>query len=125
MSFLYPCSHICLTNSPSEKYLKKLLGKTEIEDALTRLDKITQEEVRMATAQLLALTDGVDNKVTRIDDEIKSVGDAVRVVQNGARSVIFPIQSLVNVYAARWKGNSRNRATYGKQRQRSDEYVVQ
>ena len=91
MSFLYPCSHICLTNSPSEKYLKKLLGKTEIEDALKRLDKITQEEVRMATARLLALTDGVDNKVTRIDDEIKSVGDAVRAVQNGARSVIFPI----------------------------------
>ena len=53
-----------------EKYLKKLLGKTDIEDALKRLDKLTQEEVRMATAQLLTLTHGVDDKVTRLDDEV-------------------------------------------------------
>jgi uncharacterized protein YoxC len=85
--------------------VKKLLGKTEIEDALKRLDKLTQEEVRMATAQLLTLTHGVDDKVTRIDDEVKNVngkvtriddevrgvggkvndiGDAVRVVHEGA-----------------------------------------
>jgi hypothetical protein len=57
--------------------VKKLLGKTEIEDALKRLDKLTQEEVRMATAQLLTLTHGVDDKVTRIDDEIKSVDGKV------------------------------------------------
>jgi uncharacterized protein YoxC len=86
------------------------LGKTEIEDALKRLDKLTQEEVRMATAQLLTLTHGVDDKVTRIDDEVKSVngkvtriddevkgvggkvndiGDTVRVVHEGARYLIF------------------------------------
>jgi hypothetical protein len=34
----------------SEKYLKKLIGKTEIEDALKRLDNLTNEEVRMAVA---------------------------------------------------------------------------
>jgi hypothetical protein len=67
--------------------LKKLLGKTEIEDALKRLDKLTQDEARMATAQLLTLTHGVDDKVTRIDDEVKGVdvkvtkiGDAVKCV---------------------------------------------
>ena len=82
-----------------EKYLKKLLGKTDIEDALKRLDKLTQDEVRMATAQLLTLTHGVDNKVTRIDDEVNGVGgkvtridgnvndigDTVRVVHEGAQ----------------------------------------
>ena len=56
-----------------EKYLKKLLGKTDIEDALKRLDKLTQDEVRMATAQLLTLTHGVDYKVTRIDDKVRVV----------------------------------------------------
>ena len=61
----------------------------EIEDALKRLDKLTQEEVRMVTAQLLTLTDGINNNVTRVDDEVKGVGDAVRVVQNGARYVIL------------------------------------
>ena len=82
-----------------EKYLKRLLGKTDIEDALKRLDKLTQDEVRMATAQLLTLTHGVDNKVTRIDDEVKGVGgkvtridgkvndigDTVRVAHEGAQ----------------------------------------
>jgi hypothetical protein len=150
--------------------VKKLLGKTEIEDALKRLDKLTQEEVRMATAQLLTLTHGVDDKVTRIDDEVKSVdgkvtrigdkvesvdgkatrigdeikcvggkvndiGDTVRVVHEGARYVIFPTHSFVNVHAARWKRNTSNRATDSKrgdcddatndeQRQRSNEFVV-
>ena len=57
--------------------MKKLLGKTDIEDALKTLDKLTQEEVRMATAQLLTLTHGVDGNV-------KDIGDAVRVVHDGA-----------------------------------------
>ena len=50
----------------------------------------------MATAQLLTLTHGVDDKLTRIDDEVKGVnskvediGDTVKVVREGARCVIF------------------------------------
>jgi hypothetical protein len=38
----------------------------EIEGALTRLDKLTQEEARMAAAQILILTHTVDNKVTTV-----------------------------------------------------------
>ena len=44
--------------------MKKLIGKKEIEDALKRLDKLTQEEARMAAAENLRLTLVVDNKVT-------------------------------------------------------------
>ena len=57
--------------------MKKLLGKTDIEDALKKLDKLTQEEVRMATAQLLTLTNGVDGNV-------KDICDTVRLVHKGA-----------------------------------------
>ena len=46
--------------------MKKLIGKKEIEDALQRLDKLTQEEARMAAAENLRLTHVVDNKVTAI-----------------------------------------------------------
>ena len=45
----------------SEKYLKKLVGKKEIEDALKRLDKLTQEEARMAVAENLRLTHIITN----------------------------------------------------------------
>jgi hypothetical protein len=70
-------SCICIGSADrrSEKYLKKLMGKTDIEDALRRLDKLTQEEVRMATAQLLELTHGV--------------GDTVKLVLDGAQCVKF------------------------------------
>jgi len=75
----------------SEKYLKKLVGKTEIEDALKRLDKLTNEEVRMVTAQVLEATHTVDNKVARVDDKVtgvdnnvKAVNDKVAVVIDGA-----------------------------------------
>jgi len=44
--------------------VKKLLGKNKIEDALKRLDTLTQEEVRMATAEVLKVTQRVDNKVS-------------------------------------------------------------
>jgi hypothetical protein len=64
------------------------LGKTDIEDALRRLDQLTQEEVRMATAQLLTLTHGVDDKVARIDVEIKGVDDKVKDVSDTVKLVL-------------------------------------
>ncbi len=60
-----------------------------IEDALRRLDKLTQEEVRMATAQLLKITHGVDDKVEGVDGKVKDVGDTVKLVLDGAQCVIF------------------------------------
>jgi len=33
--------------------MKRLIGRTDVEDALKRLDKLTDEEARMATAQVL------------------------------------------------------------------------
>jgi hypothetical protein len=80
----------------SEKYLKKLVGRTDIEDALKRLDKLTQDEVRMATAQLLKLTHGVDYKVTRIDDGVKSVDDKVKVVDDKVNGVSETVKLVLD-----------------------------
>ena len=79
-------NYICVdsTDCISEKYLKKLLGKTDIEDALKRLDKLTQEEVRMATTQVLKISQGIDDTVKYVDDKVKGVGDTVRLVLDGA-----------------------------------------
>ena len=46
--------------------MKKLLGKNDIEDALKRLDTLTQEEARMAIAEVLKVTQRVDDKVTAL-----------------------------------------------------------
>ncbi|KAI0270950.1 hypothetical protein BGY98DRAFT_223739 [Russula aff. rugulosa BPL654] len=41
-----------MKQSRTKKYVKKLMGKNDIEHALKRLDRLTQEEARMASAQL-------------------------------------------------------------------------
>ena len=57
----------------SEKFLKKLAGRKDIEDALRRLDRLTQEEAVMAAAQILNLTHTVDNKVTGVGNKLDVV----------------------------------------------------
>ena len=49
-------------------------------DALKRLDKLTQEEARMAIAQNLKATHSVDDRVKGVVDKVLDVGDAVRGV---------------------------------------------
>ncbi|KAH8992263.1 hypothetical protein EDB86DRAFT_3244414, partial [Lactarius hatsudake] len=53
----------------TKKYLKKLAGRTELDDALKRLDKLTQEEARMAAAQLLKIAHNVENKIIQVIDD--------------------------------------------------------
>ena len=62
------------TNLYLEKFLKKLVGRKDIEDALKRLDRLTQEEALMAAAQILSLTHTVDNKVTDVGNKVTGVG---------------------------------------------------
>jgi hypothetical protein len=64
--------------------MKKLIGNNEIEDALKRLDRLTQEEARMASAQLLEITNAIDSEVREIavnvlvvDDRVAGVDDRV------------------------------------------------
>ena len=80
-----------LTERCAEKYLKKLIGRTEMEDALKRLDKLTQEEAQMAAAENLKATHAVDkrvegtanavvaidNRVAGVDNRVAGVGDRV------------------------------------------------
>jgi hypothetical protein len=53
------------------------MGKNDIEDALKRLDRLTQEEARMAAAQLLKVTNTIDNRVGEIADNVLVVDDRV------------------------------------------------
>ncbi len=54
----------------SETFLKKLVGRTDIEDALQRLDKLTADEVWMVAAQGLKAIQCVDNSMKVIEDKV-------------------------------------------------------
>ncbi|KAH9170741.1 hypothetical protein EDB89DRAFT_1251142 [Lactarius sanguifluus] len=53
----------------TKKYLKKLIGRKEVEDALQRLDALTQEEARMAAAEALAISRGIDDKLKDVNEK--------------------------------------------------------
>jgi hypothetical protein len=62
---------------------------------LKRLDKLTQEEARMATAQVLKVTHavddrvrGVDNRVAGVDDRVANMDDRVKAVDDKIAAVI-------------------------------------
>ncbi|KAI9429172.1 hypothetical protein H4582DRAFT_2032752 [Lactarius indigo] len=55
-----------MKQSRFKKYLKRLAGWTDVENALKRLDMLTQEEMRMAVARNLEVTHSVDNNVRAI-----------------------------------------------------------
>jgi hypothetical protein len=52
----------------TEQFAKKLLGNSEIETILRRLDRLTQEEARMTVAQTLAIVHGLLNNMKVVMD---------------------------------------------------------
>jgi hypothetical protein len=75
------------TSSESEKYLNKLVGRSDMEDALGRLDKLTQDEVRMVAAQVLKTAHGVDDRMAAVDNTVRGVESEVQVVRSDVRDV--------------------------------------
>jgi hypothetical protein len=92
----------------SEKYAKRVIGRTDMEDALKRLDKLTHEEAWMGIAQNLKATHAVgesvkeivdkvvtiDNKVTSVDDRVAGVGDRVVSIDNTVKGVDAMVASV-------------------------------
>jgi hypothetical protein len=82
----------------------------EMEDALKRLDKLTQEEARMAAAQNLNAThavdervkgvadtvEAIDDKVADVDDRVAGVGDQVTGVDDRVSSVKEKVVTVDN-----------------------------
>jgi hypothetical protein len=51
-----------------EQFLKRLVGRMEVEDALERLDMLTKEEISMAVARNLELACGIDHGMKETKD---------------------------------------------------------
>ena len=95
-------------NCRVEKFLRKLAGMADLEDALKKLDRLTQEEARMANAEVLriahSIRDGVkivDGKVEEVVDKVGDVGvkvgdvgDKVQCVDDKVQVVIDGAQNL-------------------------------
>jgi hypothetical protein len=83
MSFYSMYSFI--TNDCAEKFIKRLAGKTPVEDALQRLDLLTKEENLMTVARNLEVTHRVDDKVTTINEDVRDVRDNVIAIKGNTK----------------------------------------
>jgi hypothetical protein len=63
----------------TEKFAKKLLGETEIEEVLQRLDRLTQEEARITVAQTLGVVHGLVGNVKIIMEGVQCLDDCSRI----------------------------------------------
>jgi uncharacterized protein YoxC len=71
-----------------------LTGNKDIEDSLERLDKLTQEEARMASAEQLKMTHSIDGKVTGVDDRVRGVEGQVEGVRGDLQDVRVDVQDV-------------------------------
>ncbi|KAF8497783.1 hypothetical protein F5888DRAFT_1906567 [Russula emetica] len=83
----------------TKKYVKKLFGnRTDIEDALKRLDFLTQEEAQMAAAQVLKATHAVDDtgRVRGVADIALSVDDKVTAAIDDVKKATVVMQQAAD-----------------------------
>ena len=66
-----------------EKFLRRLAGMADLEDALKKLDRLTQEEARLANVEVLRLAHSIRDGVEIVDGKVEEVGDKVQVVIDG------------------------------------------
>jgi hypothetical protein len=83
-------------------FLKKLVGRTDMENALQRLENMTLEETRMTGAEALKAIHDVKRMVQDmlqgVDLRVKDVGDKLI---NSAQTVQFPMFTALIVYMVR------------------------
>jgi hypothetical protein len=64
----YPIYTSCVVEPATEKFAKKLLGESEVESVLQRLDRLMQEEARMTVAQTLEVVHGLMSNMKIVMD---------------------------------------------------------
>ena len=69
--------------------MNKLRGRTDMEDALKRLDKLTQEEARMAAAETLKVSRTVNKGVERVVDTVVTIENRVDEVKRLSTHILI------------------------------------
>ena len=69
----------------AEKFLKRVIGRTDLEDGMKKLDKLTNEEVVMAIAQLQEVAHNIRSNVTEVNENVKAVDNKLQAMADGRK----------------------------------------
>jgi uncharacterized membrane protein len=83
-----------LADCGSENILKRLVGRTDVEDALSRLDTLTKEESLMMVVRNLEVTHRVDGVVHEIDSNVKSNMVVTEDIDNNVKETKLLVEDL-------------------------------
>jgi methyl-accepting chemotaxis protein len=76
----------------SEKFLKRLVGRTEVEDTLERLDTLTKEETLMAVTKNLEVSHHIDGNVTAVKGTVHNIDGNVEAIKEAICDVSGSIE---------------------------------
>ena len=79
----------------AEMFLKKLVGRTDMEDALQRLENVTLEESRMTGAEALKAIHDVGNKVGDNTDKMRDALQAVHDRVGGVEGMLQGVTEML------------------------------
>ena len=85
----------------AEKFFRKLAGMADLEDALKKLDRLTQEEARMANAEVLRITQNIRDGIKVVDGKVEEVGEKVEGVGEKVEGVGEKVEDVVEVVYSR------------------------
>jgi len=66
-----------------------------MEDALKRLDKLTREEARMASAENLKITHTVDERVREVVDTVAAIDNRMATVDDRVKVVDAKVMQVI------------------------------
>ena len=69
---------------------------TDLEDALKKLDRLTQEEARMANAEVLRIAHSIRDEVKIVNGKVDEVGDKVGDVGDKVECVDEKVQVVID-----------------------------
>lgn len=73
-------------------------GNKELENALQTLDKLTNEEFRMAAAQILEVVHKVNDVVAVVDDNVTEVKNNMKVIEHKVDTVTDGAPSILTAH---------------------------
>ena len=92
-----PLCRSSLVNHNAGRIMKKLAGRTDVEDAVLQLDMLTKEESLMAVVRNLEVTHRVDGNVEATKVLTEDIDDNVKVIDHDLKTTKDSTQRLLSV----------------------------
>lgn len=81
-------------NPLEARYLRKFIGRKEVENALQRLDRLTQEEAQMAAVEALTIIRGIDDTVNVTEEKVDDVDQRIQIVDGMVKGVAHMVRGV-------------------------------